>query len=331
MTTFEANREGIWSKLVYTAVPLNPPLLEVMEGTKIKKHIVPWPSEYINTEAYSSHITVDNILAHVILSMHRQEVKTSVLFPEPKIWPKNHTSLQISAISTSKNIVDRLVKDTLGLWDCTEIYMHEDQKPKFQQGMPILYLKQFAYSSQFFEKYRLLRGCLSDIVELPNIEAPDTIDQTFRIYPTFIKQLPIGGDHAVWLTHRVRGKAGNIPVEAALVYVGGSRFLGLYGLMLYTPYGDGEFNKNFRSATGFVLRTDILHIGCTKQVTGNDIVGADSPDLYHSQQKLGLFGDYVVSADFNRDTVAKSNLRNYKLDLREITELAGFFMEAIKT
>lgn len=298
MTVIELEREGVHGRLVYKAVPLQQSLTQKLEGTDFAKQAVPWIIQE-DVDGFSSYVMVDDKLVHITASMSNIEVSTSPIYSMPKVWPKGHTSLCVGAESVSKSAVNKAVDNMLKMWECTETNMYNQSRDICRRGLE-QEVKDHSHQLELFRIYERARKSISEQAEIVPAEAPGEFEALFRSYPTFFNLPQLGAEENIWLTHRIQGKAGDLPVNLGLVHIAGRRFIGFNGIMVYTMHNadEGEMLPfSLKAAAGHVLRQDVMFLGCMRKQSQEAGIGVDSPDLIKKQPDI-LKGEYFGVSDF---------------------------------
>jgi len=312
MATFTAETDTAFTKLVYTAVPLDKAVFSTLAGHSIKERLHRWNStEVEDVEAFWGFVNGDDPITFS-LSRYMKEVTESAQYDKPRRWPPKHTSLQVGATGRSEEGVEQVVDEILGRWNCVELHMREHLRPHYHQGMKA-FLSHYELDHLNIGKMNEARAMLSDAVEIPNVILPDShyIKNQMMTYPTFFGQPALPASVQMMLIDRVKGKVGDRDVELGLLYMNANNVLGTYGVFAFTTGQiHPKLGEEVRSCAGYLFGTGFLHVGGVVHIEeANTVV---------------QMTDHIHASQYKSDSIANSKVKS--LDVPEMKALAELFI-----
>lgn len=311
MATLTGETNTAFTKLVYTAVPVDATIFKALEGHRLKNRLHRWNVDEMNVEAFWGYL-MENEPVTFSLSKFRKPVSHSFQYDQPPVWPPNHTSLQVGATGKSQKDVDALVEELLGRWDCVELHMKDQYRPHYEPALKSA-LTQHKLDSQVMRQYAWAKAKLSNTTQLQDRIIPNShyIKNQISTYPTFFGMSPLSELLQMTLIDRVKGEIEEKEVELGLVYLNSNGRLGTYGVFAFTTTQLHPSNgEEIKSCAGHLFGTDILHVGGTTLIEEVNIIAQIT--------------DHIPVQNYGPNAVAKSEVRS--LDVPEIKMLADLFI-----
>ncbi|MFH2028981.1 MAG: hypothetical protein ABIJ08_07600 [Nanoarchaeota archaeon] len=273
MAVVTGERDGVFGKGIYVAVPLRPALSEIIENTAIDF----FPYRAVDgIDSVKSVFEIDGEFVDLTATFSRNPMFNTRIYDMAGVDTRGHTTLHISALGTSQKHVEDVVDNVTGLFgDMIDLTMKDPLLSQINSAMYGI-LADFAVSRKFFDRYSAIKSMMhaENKIGQKKLTRGVLINVLTHMMGNVLPNFPDSYD--IRLVNRTGCTYEGMPLELSLVYMDGPRLNPLvYGTFLSRNHEDGcpawETHQcdQSRSYVGYLLSPDGVIFGSSSLLPGS--------------------------------------------------------------